>query len=85
MRKTKKETQTVKMNVTVTEPEEARYLDRQKRKQVLAGVDSNITKLQEEQKTALTGVLINIKSKYDNIVREVKQATDKTSGIIVFV
>jgi hypothetical protein len=52
------------------EPVQSRYMINSKKKYYLASVDHNLNQLKDEQLNSLTELLIELKSEYDELIRE---------------
>jgi len=52
------------------EPVQSRYMENSKKKYYLASADHNLNQLKDSQKQTLTELLIDLKSEYDELIRE---------------
>ena len=59
----------------------SRYMDINKRKYLLAGVNQSVEQLNKEQTENLTKLLITLKTEYDNLIREVTKKKRETEQI----
>ena len=64
-----------------TKTQEARYLTSEKKRYYLASVDGDEQTLFNQQKEELTGILIELKSEYDKLSRELKWKTQEITEL----
>ena len=61
------------------EPVQSRYMINSKKKYYLASVDHNLNQLKDEQLHSLTELLIELKSEYDELIRELKKMDNQNT------